>query len=150
MNIARNAMPSLHMSWSLAIWWNLRNFRKPVAIGGFVFAMLTVIATLGTGEHYLIDLVVSFPFSLCLQAIVSRHLPFARRWKPMAVGALLTIVWLLLLRYELPIFWISPVIPWAAIVFTVGVSLYLVWPLTSFEALNEIEPVPQVAQAAVV
>ncbi|MGZ4814100.1 MAG: phosphatase PAP2 family protein [Terriglobales bacterium] len=150
MNIARNAMPSLHMSWALAVWWNLRNFRKPVAWGGFVFALLTVIATLGTGEHYLVDLVVSFPFTMCFQAIASRHLPFSRRVKPIVVGALLTLAWLLMLRYELHVFWISPVIPWAAIAITVGTTLFMVWPLTSFEGLAEEKAVPELAQVATV
>ena len=147
-NIMRNGMPSLHMAWALAIWWNLRNFKKPIAWGAFIFAMLTVIATLGTGEHYLADLVVAVPFTTCLQAILSRHLPWSRRLRPLIAGALLTGAWLVMLRYGLSVFWISPAIGWATILVTVGVSLRLVWPLTSFEGLEESAPATSMANVA--
>ena len=56
----RNAMPSLHMSWAflLAIYC-----RKSVRWAFLIFAALTAFATVGTGEHYAIDLVAAIPFT---------------------------------------------------------------------------------------
>jgi hypothetical protein len=138
-NIVRNAMPSLHMSWALAIWWNLRRFRRPVSWAAPTFALLTVIGTLGTGEHYLIDLVVSFPFTMGCQAALSRHLPLSQRKNALIAAALLTSFWLVMLRFELPMFWISLAIPWTAIALTIAISLYLVWPLTRFQLFDSNE-----------
>jgi hypothetical protein len=98
--------------------------------------MLTVIATLGTGEHYLVDLVVSFPFTMLCQAALSRHLPWTERIKPFIAGMLMTSFWIVMLRFELRAFWVSPVIPWAAIAITVVTSLFLVWPITRFAPVH--------------
>jgi hypothetical protein len=135
-NIVRNAMPSLHMSWALAVWWNLRTFRRTVAWAALTFALLTVIGTLGTGEHYLIDLVVSFPFTMLCQALLSRHLSWRDRTRPFVAGILMTSFWIVMLRFGLRAFWISPVVPWAAIAITVGTSLLLVWPITRLSPVN--------------
>lgn len=56
----RNCMPSLHVAWAilLAIYapkW----MRWPMAL----FAALTAVATVGIGEHYVIDLVAAVPFT---------------------------------------------------------------------------------------
>jgi hypothetical protein len=40
------------------------------------FLVFTVLATLGTGEHYFVDLMVAFPFALMIQAICAYDL----RW----------------------------------------------------------------------
>src|SRR5581483_378110 len=61
---ARNAIPSLHMTWVLLVWWNSRGLARWVRAIAMLFVVLTVLATLGTGEHYFIDLVAAFPFSL--------------------------------------------------------------------------------------
>src|SRR5208337_5691574 len=68
---ARNAIPSLHMTWVLLVWWNSRGLARWVRAIALVFVVLTAMATLGTGEHYFIDLVVAFPFSLMVQALCS-------------------------------------------------------------------------------
>src|SRR5580704_3938399 len=104
---ARNAIPSLHMTWVLFVWF-------------------TVLATLGTGEHYFVDLVVAFPFSLMVQALCSYSLPFrsGERRTAFLFGTFVTLVWLALLSYATPLFWISPVIPWAMIVATVSSSVF--------------------------
>jgi hypothetical protein len=60
----RNCIPSLHLTWALIfVYVSSPRFRWLFAI----FAVLTAIATLTTGEHYLIDLIVAVPFSmLCI------------------------------------------------------------------------------------
>lgn len=59
----RNCVPSLHMTWALLCALYIAPRFRPVAI---VFAVMTALATLGTGEHYLIDLIVALPFTAAI------------------------------------------------------------------------------------
>ncbi|HEY6368941.1 MAG TPA: phosphatase PAP2 family protein [Candidatus Sulfotelmatobacter sp.] len=122
---ARNAIPSLHMAWVLLVWWNSRGLARWVRAIAMVFVVLTVMATLGSGEHYFIDLVVAFPFSLMVQALCSYSLPFrsgARR-DAFLFGTFVTLIWLALLSFTSSIFWSSPVVPWAMVVATVAPAI---------------------------
>jgi len=123
---ARNAIPSLHMTWVLLIWWNSRGLPRWVRGVALAFVWFTVLATLGTGEHYFVDLVVAFPFSLMVQALCSYSLPFrnGERRRAFLFGTFVTLVWLGLLSYATRLFWISPVIPWAMIVATISSSVF--------------------------
>jgi hypothetical protein len=124
---ARNAIPSLHMTWVLLVWWNSRGLPRWVRAIALAFVWFTVLATLGTGEHYLVDLVVAFPFSLMVQALCMYSLPFrsGERRTAFLFGTFATLIWLALLSYATPLFWISPLIPWAMIVATVSSSVFL-------------------------
>jgi len=124
---ARNAIPSLHMTWVLLVWWNSRGLARWVRAIALVFVALTVLATLGTGEHYFIDLVVAFPFSLLVQALCSYSIPFNNRERRAAFvfGAFTTLIWLALLSFSVKMFWSSPIVPWGMIVATMVPSIYL-------------------------
>jgi hypothetical protein len=124
---ARNAIPSLHMTWVLLAWWNSKGLARWIRAIAMVFVVLTVMATLGTGEHYFIDLVVAFPFSLMIQALCSYTLPFRSRERSTALlfGTFATLIWLALLSFSTRIFWISPLLPWSMIAATVVPSIML-------------------------
>ncbi|MGB9266211.1 MAG: phosphatase PAP2 family protein [Terriglobales bacterium] len=66
---ARNAIPSLHMAWVLLVWWNSKGLARWIRAIAMAFVVFTVLATLGTGEHYFVDLVVAFPFAVMVQAL---------------------------------------------------------------------------------
>jgi hypothetical protein len=124
---ARNAIPSLHMAWVLLVWWNSKGLAGWIRAIALLFVVLTVMATLGTGEHYFIDLVVAFPFSLMVQALCSYAQSFrsgARR-NAFLFGTFVTLIWLALLSFSTTIFWSSPVVPWAMIVCTIAPSILL-------------------------
>jgi len=82
---------------------------------------------MGTGEHYFIDLVMAFPFSLMVQALCSYSLPFrsGERRTAFLFGTFVTLIWLALLSFSTGIFWSSPVVPWSMIVATVVPSVIL-------------------------
>jgi PAP2 superfamily len=124
---ARNAIPSLHMTWVLLVWWNSRGLARWIRAIALLFVVFTVMATLGIGEHYFIDLVVAFPFSLMVQALCSYNLPFrsGERRTAFLFGTFVTLTWLALLSFSVGIFWISPIVPWAMIAATVGSSIFL-------------------------
>lgn len=58
----RNCLPSMHMTWALLLAMIARDRRLKIAL--WVYAGLIAVATIGVGEHYLIDLIAAVPFSL--------------------------------------------------------------------------------------
>jgi hypothetical protein len=124
----RNCMPSLHMSWVLLAWWYSRGLSVRERGIAMAFVVFTVFATMGTGEHYFIDLVVAFPFVVFLQGLCALGLRWNDRARVTAVlyGLLLTLGWIAALRFALKIFWISPILPWICCVVTVASAIF-VW-----------------------
>jgi hypothetical protein len=59
---APNGIPSVHTSTALLILWFLRHWPLGRAFGA-VFLALTVLATLGSGEHYAFDLLCAVPYA---------------------------------------------------------------------------------------
>jgi hypothetical protein len=117
----RNAMPSMHMAWVLLAVWLSRNLGRWVKLIGLLYFLFTLTATLGTGEHYFIDLVVAFPFSLALYALFALDVPIGRQQRLYSLigGALATAVWLALLRWQIPLFVHAPGLSWLLILATV-------------------------------
>ena len=144
---ARNAIPSLHMTWVLLVWWNSRGLARWIRAIALLFVALTVLATLGTGEHYFIDLVVAFPFSLMVQALSSYAIPTsnADRRASFVFGTFATLVWLALLSFSVKMFWISAAVPWLMIVATIAPSVVL-WNRL-LRASSEKEQLPTKAAA---
>jgi predicted membrane-bound spermidine synthase len=132
MPFPRNAMPSMHFGWALALWLNslyLGNRRLRAAMALLVGA--NVLATLGLGEHYLIDLVVAVPCVMAVQALCTHNLAWddpARR-RMLVWGSALTLAWLLALRFALEVFLTVPGLSWVAVIATVAGSLALYRPL---------------------
>jgi|ERR1700674_1749766 len=122
---APNAIPSLHMAWVLLVWWYSRGlswWERSIALA---FLFFTALATVGTGEHYIVDLIVAFPFALMMEALCefSQPLMDRRRLTALGVGFFGTLLWLLALRYAVHIFWISALLPWTFSAGTIAASL---------------------------
>lgn len=112
---ARNAIPSLHLAWTLLAWWYSRGLGRIERLTAFAFLALTAFATLGTGEHWFVDLVVAFPFALLIYALCSYQVSWkdSRRFAGILLGLSVTLAWLAALRYGTKIFWTSPIVPWS-------------------------------------
>lgn len=125
--IPRNAFPSLHMGWVILLVWNSRRFVFPARVFMLLYLVLTVIATLGTGQHYLVDLIVSLPFALLMQSLVS--LPLSgnrtRRIVAILVSLSLVAVWFGMVRFGIPLLLRSPAIPWALVCITIVTTVWL-------------------------
>jgi len=124
----RNGMPSLHMGWALLIWWSWqeKRFGRWLAL---LFVLLTAVSTMVYGEHYLIDLLAAFffsliPWSLC---IARGGLPRSRRGLALAAGAIGYLAWVVLIRHHAGLFWASPLVPWAGLVISCAVPLMIVF-----------------------
>jgi PAP2 superfamily len=98
--IERNGVPSLHLASALLVWWNLRRLHLGLRLFTGLFLVGTAIATLGLGEHYVVDLVIALPFALALQAglMASPSAPEGTRWLAVGLGTGLTLAWLAALR----------------------------------------------------
>ncbi len=123
----QNAIPSLHMAWVLLAWWYSRGlsvWERGIAL---MFVTFTAFATLGTGEHYFIDLVVAYPFSVMIQSLCAFRLRWTARERvtSVAYGLLVTLAWLVALGHATRLFWLSPVIPWTCCLLTVGFAIVL-------------------------
>jgi len=131
LGIPRNGMPSLHMGWVVLLWWNSRGLPRALRGGLFLYLLLTLVATLGSGQHYLVDLVVSLPFALAVQSTASlafpdKTLPDKSRLVAAAGTAIaLTIAWLVVVRFGVPLALKSPIIPWTLVLGTTAVTLWL-------------------------
>jgi hypothetical protein len=99
--VARNGMPSLHVGWTLLLFWNMRRRNWWMGAIAAAYLTLTALATLGFGEHYLADLIVTPPLALAIQAACTRtESPIGSkvRWIALATGAAITLAWLIAFR----------------------------------------------------
>jgi len=110
----RNAMPSLHFAWALMLhraafpvrWLRYMTLAWLAGIGA---------ATLGTGEHYLIDLVVAVPFAAAIET------GLVRSWQRMLAASALTAAWVVFLGNDggLP-----PALAWPAVAGTLALGVW--------------------------
>jgi hypothetical protein len=63
----RDCIPSMHLGWSLLILWNVRG--RVLKACAWIFVGLTVLATVGLGEHYFVDLIAAVPFCYAVQMV---------------------------------------------------------------------------------
>jgi len=122
----QNAIPSLHMAWVLLAWWYSRGlsvWERGIAL---TFVVFTAFATLGTGEHYFVDLVVAYPFSVMIQALCAFPLRWMQRERVTGLlyGLLTTLAWFVALGYAPNLFWVSPIVPWVCCLLTVLPAIY--------------------------
>ena len=126
----RNAIPSLHVAWVVLLYWSSKGFSRSLRIFLAIYLALTVVSTLGTGEHYFVDLIAGLPFALFVQALVSPGIKaaFSRRTIVAGSGLGLTFGWLMIVRFAPKSMLISPILPWTL----VGATVATVWMLNSW------------------
>jgi hypothetical protein len=131
-DVARNAMPSMHVACALLIFWNCRRLPLWIYVGSAVYLVLTALAAIGLGEHYVVDLVAAVPFALVLQSVCAPAWLRSRpewRWG-LAIGGVLTTLWIVAARFGTPLFH-SGVFTWGLSILTLvlsGVARYAMAP----------------------
>jgi spermidine synthase len=128
---ARNGMPSMHFASSLLLWMNAGYVGRWARAGFAVLVGLTVLATLGLGEHYLVDLAAGVPAAVALQALCTRVLPWQARERRNAVlwGAALVAFWMIAVRFGVEVFLALPGLLWVAMLGTLAACVALYRPL---------------------
>jgi hypothetical protein len=125
-NSPRNCMPSLHAAWALLIFWNSRPFSFLIRLLAVAFLFFTLLATLGLGEHYLIDLVVALPFALGIRGICAFQLDRSQRDRLTAVivGFLLTAGCIVALRQKAIVTGMPALVSWICITLITAICVY--------------------------
>jgi hypothetical protein len=67
-----NAVPSVHLAMAVLVLLYARYCSKLCQSLAWVFLALTVLVTLGLGEHYVIDLVLGVPFAVAIDCVTDR------------------------------------------------------------------------------
>ncbi|MFD4789325.1 phosphatase PAP2 family protein [Streptomyces sp. NPDC058459] len=66
----RNCMPSLHTAWATAIFIHTRRASRFLRRGGTFWLVATLVATLGFGYHYGVDLIAGVVFTLTIETVL--------------------------------------------------------------------------------
>lgn len=116
-----NAMPSLHMTWALLVWWAAWDIGSFAVVVATVFVGFTGLATVGLGEHYLIDLVVAGAVVIATQGICSK------RHMMTVVGLGLAVGWTTVLRFG-TLLWLPAIDNWILVFLTLATTAFLMRP----------------------
>jgi hypothetical protein len=109
-----NTTPSGHFGWALLMFWFASRYGgKPLRIAAGLFAAAIAIATLVTGEHYIIDLVLSVPFGAGVWALVHRS------WRLAVLSLAVTAIWCVALASGAALA-LPPVVAWVLTAATIA------------------------------
>jgi PAP2 superfamily len=127
----RNGVPSLHLTWALLIWLNTRGLPRWARAAALALVLATVFDTMASGEHYLYDLVVALPFTLWMQAWMTRTVDIRdrRRWLPALCGCALFLAWLVIGRFGLRLMMTGRALPWMLVAASSAISILWAWKL---------------------
>jgi hypothetical protein len=104
----RNAMPSLHVAWAVLLARSTAGSRLAVRAVAWSFALFTILATIGSGEHYVIDLVAAAPFLVALEAATAhRYVDVKTRMIALITGLVFFAAWIFAVRHA------ASIVPWA-------------------------------------
>jgi hypothetical protein len=120
----RNAMPSLHVGWALLVYWMCRTLRWRWRSLALAYLVVTALATLAGGEHYLVDLVAAFPFALALWALCCPPVSSPDRVLTILGSVLGLLSWVAIIRFFPGLLWSSVVLPWMLSAVLVGAAIY--------------------------
>ena len=77
---APNGIPSGHFATAVLVYWFARRWTLGASLGG-AFLVWTGIATVGSGQHYLFDLVVAVPYSALVYRLSQRSWARSRDYR---------------------------------------------------------------------
>jgi PAP2 superfamily len=101
----RNDMPSMHFSWAVMTFLFTRGFPFVARAYAALFAILTLCATIGLGEHYLIDLIVGMALVLLVRGLTAARLPWRDpdRLRAALIGFAMLSAWIASIHFQSPI-----------------------------------------------
>jgi hypothetical protein len=107
-DVVRNGMPSLHTAWAFLIMLNVAGLPKWFRCFTVFYFAAMLLATLATGQHFLIDLIVALPFAVAVQAVTLQLWHRKGAYAPFWFGTLATAMWLFLLKDHVDLFLNTP------------------------------------------
>ena len=121
----RNCMPSLHLSWILAVYYSLYRAKPIYKNTALVLVALTALSTFSVGCHYLIDLIIAIPFTMALLAIVTPDASNRIRLIGAIFGTVTVLSWLCIFKYSITSALQNPTLTLTLLIATDIVALYL-------------------------
>lgn len=145
----RNGMPSMHFTSAVTIAFVCAALRNKFWFYlSLVFVVGTILATMGFGEHYLLDLVVALPYSATLSVLLISPKKYTEKGRrpliALGLAGATFVAWMLLLKFGN--LWlienlnlVRALSVWSALIFLVVATYYIksVWAL---EAKNSYKP----------
>jgi len=89
-----NASPSMHAAWAMLLVIATRRFAWPMRVLTLAYSLLTLLATMALGEHYLVDLLAAIPVVAMFWNVTRRSYPAA------SLCASLVLAWQLFIRFQ--------------------------------------------------
>jgi hypothetical protein len=117
----------MHSMWAFLIFWGSRKSGPVMRGAAFLVLVGTLLATVGFGEHYLIDLVVGLPLAVAVDVVCIwgwKWFLWPRGRVVIVTALAITIAWLLLLKSQV-LLGLPTFVCWILMTATVAVSLYL-------------------------
>jgi hypothetical protein len=140
----RNAMPSLHFAWAVLLYRSTAGARVSIRRIAFAFVIITFVATIGSGEHYVFDLIADAPFIVALEAATAhRTIPLRRRVAPLVSGVVVYAGWMVAIRsapVSAPFLERHAAITWMLVLLTIAVpSWFALRPIAPRWSRGEIQ-----------
>jgi len=108
----RNFMPSLHTGWGIALLLAAWPLGKYWRCGALLYLLPMLLYALAS--HYLCDLIVAVPWTLACWYVLKKG------WGRVAAYLAIAAGWMLLIRFGLPVFYVSLAIPWLLVAATLA------------------------------
>lgn len=96
----RNGVPSLHFTWALLFFLGSSGQLRIVRAVFAIFLAGTILATMGMGEHYFLDLVIAVPFACAIASLRRDSWHRARGRLTALLLFAATLGWMLVLRFD--------------------------------------------------
>lgn len=128
---ARNGVPSMHLGYALLFWINSRPYSPFIRLLFAGMLILVFMATLASGEHYLVDLISAVPFTLAMQSICTFPLASLNQHRKngLLVGAGLTLFWIVYIEYGYGFAYQWPFFSWVSVLITFYLTFKFFKPL---------------------
>ncbi|MDO5296133.1 MAG: phosphatase PAP2 family protein [bacterium] len=99
--LARNAMPSLHLSWIICAYLGICRIKKSYAYVGLFFVVLTLLSAFSIGCHWLTDFIVALPFTVLCASLTHLRLKFPYRLGMMLWGGGVSFIFMYFLKHHI-------------------------------------------------
>ena len=117
----RNALPSIHMVGAILVFCGTSRLGRGWRIAAAVNVALTVLVTMGTGEHYAVDLIAAVPTAVAACALADQAAGWRHRF---TIGLLCLSFWIVLLRLGAAWLIDTPGLTWLSATVVVGAALF--------------------------
>ncbi len=118
----RNCFPSLHTAWALVLALYGMRLGRTIALLAWAFALFTIIATVGLGLHYVVDLLAALPLVALIRAWLEGERLERRR--SLIVSAGLLIIWFVAVRYGATLLRDTPAVTWILSFITIAAFVW--------------------------